>query len=349
MDELLARQGFQIKSFTRGEKIKAKLIRMTSDMAIFDIGGKSEGVVRDDYFSQASKFIKNLGPGDEARAIVINPETPEGVILLSLRDAAFDASWEKLEKAKETGKPVVVVGKNASDKGITVETDFISGFIPLSQIGKSYAGNPESLAGKRFKAKVIELNKSKKRALFSEKAVSDKEDIKLEKKALEKLSKGEVLKGKVTQVTDFGAFVKVAIGKLKVEGLVHVSELSWKKVGEPSDVVSEGDVVETKVLGVNDGKLSLSMKQAGKDPWTGVLKKYKKDAKVRGKVVKKSGFGAFVQLEPGVEGLVHITKIPPGTSLEINDEIDCYVEDVDEKARKISLGLILTSKPVGYK
>ena len=100
----MARQGFQIKSFTRGEKIKAKLIRMTSDMAIFDIGGKSEGVVRDDYFSQASKFIKNLGPGDEARAIVINPETPEGVILLSLRDAAFDASWEKLEKAKETGK-----------------------------------------------------------------------------------------------------------------------------------------------------------------------------------------------------------------------------------------------------
>ena len=136
---------------------------------------------------------------------------------------------------------------------------------------------------------------------------------------------------------------------IQLEGLVHVSELSWGKVSHPLDLVSVGDKVKVAVIGTKDGKLALSIKQATKDPWTSVSEKYKKDTKTKGKITKQSDFGVFVQLEPGIEGLIHITKIPPGKKLEVGSEIDCYVEEVDSKNKKISLGLVLTSIPVGYK
>ena len=136
---------------------------------------------------------------------------------------------------------------------------------------------------------------------------------------------------------------------MEVEGLVHVSELAWGKVDKPSDVVSEGQKIKVKVIGLKDGKLALSMRQAQKDPWDEVTDKYKPETRVSGKVTRMSDFGAFVQLEPGIEGLVHLTKIPPGTRLSEGQEIDVYVEEVDAKARKLSLGLVLTKKPIGYK
>ncbi len=160
--------------------------------------------------------------------------------------------------------------------------------------------------------------------------------------------------GKVVTLADFGRFVQIKIAikkgtKIAVEGLVHISEMSWEKVRRPSNMVSEGDKVKVKVIGTDRGKLALSMKQAQDDPWTKVAKKYKKDAKVKGEVVKLSDFGVFVKLEPGVEGLIHMTKIPPGKRLNVGDSVNVYVEEVDPKARKISLGLVLTAKPVGYR
>ena len=136
---------------------------------------------------------------------------------------------------------------------------------------------------------------------------------------------------------------------MPIEGLVHVSEFSWGKIEKPSDVVSEGKEVVVKVIDIADGKLSLSFKQAQKDPWEEVEKKYKKEAKVKGKVIRRSDFGIFVELEPGVEGLIHMTKIPPGEKFEEGQEVNVYLEEIDGKKRKISLGLILTRKPIGYK
>jgi ribosomal protein S1 len=201
--------------------------------------------------------------------------------------------------------------------------------------------------------KVLDIDKKAKRVIFSERAVSEAKDVSLELKAMKKISEGDIFEGIVTQITGFGAFVRidVEVGKKKipVEGLVHISELSWQKVGKVGDMLSAGDSVNVVVIGVEDGKVALSMKKALRDPWDDVDIRYKPEMRIKGKVVRKSGYGLFVELEPGVEGLVHITKIPPGTDYKKGDEIEVYVEEVNKDERKISLGLVLTSKPIGYK
>jgi ribosomal protein S1 len=172
--------------------------------------------------------------------------------------------------------------------------------------------------------------------------------------AFEKINEGEIYEGIVTVVAGFGCFVRIEVPVSKgervgVEGLVHISELSWGKVDRVDDIAREGDKVSVKVVGKREDRLALSIKQAKGDPWRDAAKKYKKDDKVKGKVVRVSDFGVFVELEEGIEGLIHITKIPPGQKLEIGKEVNVYVEEIDPEVRKLSLGLVLTTKPLGYK
>lgn len=352
MAELLAQAGGKIHGFVTGQKVKGKIIAKTAKSLILDIGGKSEGVVTEKAFQEAYDLIKTLKIGDEVTVTVLIPETRDGTVLLSLRQAAQDASWEALEASKKKGTPVAVFGKGANASGVTVEVENVLGFIPGSQLGHSAAKNPEELIGKYFKAVVIEVDKLQNKVVLSEKAVSEAADIKKTKDLIAKVKEGEIYDGEVTTVANFGCFVKLHLGKADgafVEGLVHISELSWSKVGATSDVVKEGDKVKVKVLGARDGKLSLSIKQALVDPWEGADKKYKKENQVKGKVTRVSDFGIFVQVEPGIEGLVHITQIPPGKRFNEGDEVECYVQEIDTKNKKMSLGLVLTSKPIGYK
>ena len=350
MAELLAMAQNKVKAFSTGQKVRAKVLSKNSKSVILDVGGKAEGVVAEKAFIEARDLIKTLKVGDEVTATVLVPETRDGTVLLSLRQASFDASWERLEKAKE-GAPVAVLGKGVNPSGVTVDVEGILGFIPGSQLGREAAKDTNSLVGKYFKAVILEVDRLANKVVLSEKAVSEAEDIKKAKEAVAKIKEGDVYDGVVTTVANFGCFVKLDLGKDTgtVEGLVHISELSWGKVANTSDVVREGDSVKVKVLGVKDGRISLSIKQALKDPWDEAGEKYKTESKVTGKVVKVSDFGVFIQLEPGIEGLVHITQIPPGRKFTEGDEIDCYVQDLDTKTKKMSLGLVLTSKPVGYK
>ncbi|MFZ5933020.1 MAG: 30S ribosomal protein S1 [Patescibacteria group bacterium] len=351
MAELLASAAAKIPSFSSGQKVKGTVIAKNSKSLILDIGGKSEGVVAEKAFAEARDFIKALKVGDTVTASVLVPETKDGVTLLSLRQAAFDALWEKLEKVKEEGKEVVVFGKGVNPSGLTVDVEGLTGFIPGSQLGKEAAKNSQSLVGKYFKAKVIEVDKLANKVVLSEREVSDAEDLKASKEALAKIKEGDIYDGVVTTVASFGCFVKLDLGKkdVSIEGLVHISELSWGKVESVEEAVSEGDKVKVKVLGIKDGKISLSVKAAQKDPWEEIDKKYSIEAKVKGKVTRVSDFGAFVEVEPGIEGLIHITNIPPGQRLAEGQEVNCYVQDLDPKAKKLSLGLVLTTKPVGYK
>jgi small subunit ribosomal protein S1 len=352
MAELLAAAKNKVRSFSTGQKVKGKVLAKNSKSLILDVGGKSEGVVAEKAFAEARDLIKTLKVGDEVTATVIVPETKEGVVLLSLRQAAFDASWERLEKAQKDLSPVAVFGKGVNPSGVTVDVEGILGFIPGSQLGKEVAKNPTGLIGKYFKAIVLEVDKLANKVVLSEKAISEAEDIKKAKEIVAKIKEGDIFDGEVTTVANFGCFVRLNLEKKAapmVEGLVHISELSWGKVAHTSDVVAEGDKLKVKVIGVKDGRLSLSIKQAQKNPWDEAETKYKPETKVKGKVVKVSDFGVFVQLEPGIEGLVHITQIPPGKKLNEGDEINCYVQDLDTKAKKLSLGLVLTSKPIGYK
>jgi len=244
---------------------------------------------------------------------------------------------------------VAVYAKGVTGSGVSVDVNGISGFVPMSQISKELSKDTSNLVGKYFKARVIEVDRLKNKLVLSEREVTDAKDIAIAKKALEKVKEGEIFEGVVTTIANFGCFVKITVENSEIEGLVHISELSWGKVAHPSSLFKVGDKVKVKIIGTKDGKLALSAKHAEKDPWITAGEKYKAEDRIKGKVTKITDFGNFVELESGIEGLVHITKIPPGKRFSVGDSVNCYIEEIDTKSRKISLGLVLTEIPVGYK
>jgi len=353
MAELLARAKNKIQKFTKGQRVEAEVLSKTGSNVIFDVGGKSEGIVKEKGYTDAKEFIESLKVGDKVLVTILVPETRDGITILGLKDAMKDVSWVKLQKAKESGEEVPVLGKGVSAPGFVVDVMGIEGFIPTSQLGKEVAKNPQNLVDKYFKAKVMEVDKVNNKVVLSEKEISEAGDIALTKEALKKIKEGEIYDGVVTTVATFGAFVKIEVpvkkAKAQVEGLVHVSELSYSRVNLPSDVIKVGDEIKVKVLAAHEGKLALSVKQARKDPWEEVEKKFKAEDKVTGKIVRASDFGYFVELIPGVEGLIHITQVPPAVKLTVGEGVKCTVEEVNIKDKRIALGLVLTALPVGYK
>lgn len=349
MAELLARHARKVNNLTAGQRIKSKVVSITPTEVILDIGGKSEGIVKEKGYQEAKELINTLKAGQEVLATVLVPESRDGTIVMALRDAMHDITWERLTKAQKEGSEVAVIGRGVTPSGFNVDVEGLSGFIPTSQMGKEANANVQKLIGHGFKVKVIEVDKSQNKIVLSEKEVSEAEDIANAKRAMKKVQEGEIYDGVVTTVANFGCFVRFKVEKVEIEGLVHVSEMSYSRIANPHDFVKTGDKVRVKVLAARDGKLALSMKQAAGDPWAEVSEKYKVDQKVSGKIVRISDFGMFVELEPGVEGLVHITKIPPTQKFEVGQEVRCEVEEVNVKDKRIALGLVLTSVPVGYK
>lgn len=353
MAELLSRAKNKVQQFTKGQRIEATVLSKSNSMVVFDIGGKSEGLVKEKGYTDAKEFIEGLKVGDKVSVTILVPESRDGTIVLGLKDAMKDVGWKKLEEAQKSGESVPVYGKGVSAPGFVVDVYGIEGFVPTSQLGREVTKNPQNLVDKYFKAKVMEVDKKSNKVVLSEKEISEAGDIALTREALIKIKEGDIYKGEVSTVATFGAFVKIEIpvkkAKAEVEGLVHVSELSFSRVNLPSDVVKVGDKVEVKVLASRDGKLALSMKQALADPWDGIEKKFKPEDKVTGKIVRVSDFGYFVELAPGVEGLIHITQVPPSMKIAVGDEVKCMIEEVNTKDKRIALGLILTSIPLGYK
>ncbi len=349
MEELLKKYGSKVKGFKRGQKVESKLLELSKKAALFDIGGKSEGVINDIYFQEARDYLKTLKVGDTVTAVVINPEMPDGSVLLSLRHAASDSLWKKFQGDLNEGKIVNVLVKNSNQSGILVDFEGISGFIPTSQIGRVMQQNLAGIVNTVIKVKVIEVDKAKRKIVFSEKAVSEVKEMEEASKAFKDLKVGEIYEGKITTITTFGVFVEIVVKKTKIEGLVHVSETSWDKTNNIADMFKVGEKVKVKVLEQHAGKLSLSIKQAEKDPWGEVADKFKVEDKLKGTVTKNSDFGTFVAIAPGIEGLIHITKIPPATKLNVGDVVNVYIEEIDTKNKKISLGLVLSVKPIGYK
>ncbi len=349
MAELLAKAKNKVVNFTKGQRVEATLLSKSDNLLVFDIGGKSEGLVKEKGYTDAKEFIEGLKVGDKVLATVLVPETSEGTTILALKDAIKDEAWDALEKAAKNNEDVPVLGKGVNPSGFVVDVLGIEGFIPASQMGKEAMTEAQNLVGKYFKVRIMEVDKASKKVVLSEKEVSEAGDIALAKKALKDIKEGTVYEGEVSTIAPFGAFVRIKVGKASLEGLVHVSEISYKKVAVPSDVLKVGDRVKVKVLASHVGKLALSMKQAQKDPWSEAEAKYKPEQKITGHVVRISDFGVFVELEPGIEGLIHITKIPPTQKIEVGQEVKCVIEDVNVKDRRIALGLVLTSIPLGYK
>lgn len=355
MDELLTKTGYQIKGFSRGDKVKGKVLDIGPKFIILDIGAKSEGVVTDREFEAVKHFVKNLALGDEIEVQILSPEE-KGQIVLSIREAAEKYAWKILEDAVLASGEIDCRVESAAKGGLSVLVMGLNGYIPGSQLGSFLAKNPSSALDKTLKVKAIEVDREKNRIILSERAVSEAELLAVQEEIVKKIKEGEKFRGKVVGIVSFGAFVQIEKDKTALDGLVHLSELSWQKVFSPEEVVKAGDEVDVVVIGRDfstgrgaGGRLSFSMKQAQEDPWKEIVKKYKEEDRVKGKVTKLGDFGAIIGLEPGVEGLVHLSKIPAGISLKEGSSVDCFIEKVDQKSRKISLGLALKAKPLGYK
>lgn len=355
MDELLSTYGGDFSGISVGSKVKGIVTEKSSGKLVVSIGAKSEGLVAERAYKEAEDYIKTLSIGDEIEGTVLVSETPDGYTILSLRRSAENATWEKIEDAKNKLTPVAVDVKGVVPSGLTVFYNGLTGFIPTTQLGREISKNTQNLIGKRISVIIIDFDRSTNKVILSEKEVSEKEELEKARDVMENLKEGEIFEGEVTTIYDFGCFVKIEVGKGKdkekipLEGLVHVSELEWNKVSTPDEVVKVGDKVKVKLIGRRNSKLAFSIRQTQDDPWVQISEKYGKDKEYKAEVVKISDFGVFVQLEPGVEGLIHITKIPPDKKLHIGDEVKVYVEDIDKETKKLSLGLVLTEKPVGYK
>jgi ribosomal protein S1 len=358
MEELLAVTGYTLTVPKPGTVLKGIVTDVTKKMILVDIGAKTEGMVVDREFEAAQDYVKDLKQGDEVSVFVVSPENERGQILLSLKRALVDRKWEQFTQYMSTGESVEVKGLEVNKGGMIVLSEGIRGFVPSSQFGKTYLGKMDLLIEKNFRVKVIEVDKEKNRLIFSERLVSEAEEIAKKAEALKFVTSGDTFEGVVSGIMPFGVFVGVEVplkeseeGMGKVEGLVHISEISWEKVNDPNDYFKLGDRVKVRVLGIDEdaGKLNLSVKQLTDDPWKTVETKYPVGAKVTGKVSRTAPFGAFVTLEAGVDGLIHISKIPSGNEPKVGGEVEVFVENIDTEQRRMSLGLVLTEVPVGYK
>jgi len=358
MDELLAQTGYALKGLKKGQLVEGLVTDVTKRMILVDIGAKTEGVVLDKEFEFIKDMIRDLQVGDTIEAHVLSPENDRGQILLSMRQAAADKKWNLFDQLLKTGEPVEVRGLEVNRGGIIVRVQGVRGFVPSSQFGRQYLGRLDELQNKSFKVKVIEVDRDKNRLIFSEKEVSEKVALSQQVEALKQVKVGDELDGIVSGIMPFGVFVRVNInikdkktGELFLEGLVHISEISWEKVDNPGVHYKTGDKIKVKVIGVDkdSARLNLSVKQLLEDPWAKIEDKYPEGAKVKGKITRLAAFGAFVNFGPGVDGLIHISKIPAEKEFKAGQAIECFVESVDKEHRRMSLSLALLKKPVGYK
>lgn len=343
MEELLAATGYQVRGFKRGQTVTGRVVSSSGGLVLIDIGGKAEAVVAQAEMELGRDYFRSMKPGDEVTGVVVVPETDAGQVVLSLRQAAVETGWKIFGEALEEDRIVSVVGREVARGGLLVDGGGIYGFIPTSQLSREYEVSPEALVGKQIKVKVVEVDKSQNRLILSERAVTEAEEIEARRKALSEVKVGGEYEGTVVGMVPFGVFVSVAVDRMILEGLVHISEISWEKVEDVVKVVKAGDKVKVKVIGVDeaDGKLALSMKRLTTDPWLAVASKYPVDSKHIGTVVRIVPYGVLVRLERGIEGLIHVSKMPAGVSFEEGQEVEVFVELVDLDKRRLSLGVVV--------
>jgi len=344
MEELLAQTGYVLRGLKRGNEVKGTVTNVGKKEILVDIGGKSEGVVLGREFEAIEDLLPTIKVGDKISAIVTAPENESGQTVLSLRQTGLERRWQVLKEAFTHGEEIEVTGLEPTRGGLLVNFAGLRGFIPTSCLDPSLSGNPQELIGRRIKGKILEFSEAQNRLVISQKAVTMGKEI---EEALSKIKIGEEYEGEIKGLAPFGAFIDV----LGLEGLVHISEIAWEKVEKPEDYFKIGEKAKIKVLSVDRtaGRLNLSVKQLTPDPWDKVTQNYKIDTIVKGKITRKAPYGFFVNLEPGIEGLIHISKISPGQEFAAGEKIECLVERIDKLRRQISLSPILKEKPVGYR
>jgi len=331
-------------SFEEGDVVKGKVVRIDKDEVLVDIGYKAEGVIPSGELS----IRKSVDPheevelGEEIDALVLTKEDAEGRLILSKKRARFEKAWRRIEVAADSGEPVegnvieVVKGGLILDLGVR-------GFLPASLVDIRRVHNLDEFMGQTLECKVIELNRSRNNVVLSRRAVLEEERKEVREQILGRLEPGQVVEGKISNIVDFGAFVDLD----GIDGLIHISELSWSHVNHPSEVVSIGDDVRIKVLDIDRDRqrISLGLKQTQEDPWQRVINTHRDGDVLEGTVTKVVAFGAFVEILPGVEGLVHISELAdhhvenPSEVVEPGSKLNVKILEIDEERRRLSLSI----------
>lgn len=344
MDDLLAQES-SVKQLTTGETITGTVLTVKKHEVLIDLGAQGVGLVP----RREVGFGRTLTAGDEVTASIVDSELDNGYSLLSLRKAAKDRGWEEVIAKAEAAEIIDVTPYDANRGGLLVEYEGVRGFLPVSQLSAEHyprVGSSDKdeilqrlnvLIGKEMKVRILDADRRANKLIFSEKEAI--KDGLAERFA--SLKVGDTVKGVATGVVDFGVFVNVE----GIEGLVHISEISWERVNNPGDYVKVGDSLEAKIISIDKDRLSLSMKQLKKDPWLDEVEAMKPGTKVDGTVTRITPFGAFVQLSPAVEALVHISEMGAGSDVDpekvftLNERKEFTILEVDRDNRKISLSL----------
>jgi small subunit ribosomal protein S1 len=343
MDELLALS--DVKQLEAGDVIEGTISTLRKHELWVDLGARGVGIV----MRREIGHGQSLEAGQKVTVSVIDPELDEGYALLSMRRAIKDRGWDELKRVFDEQEVVEISPYDANRGGLLVELEGIRGFLPVSQLAAGHyprvsgADKDEilqrlnSLVGKVLRVRILDVSRKDNKLIFSEKeAVKDDMQARFAE-----LKVGDVVKGIVTGVIDFGAFVNVD----GIEGLIHISEISWERVEDPRNYVKVDDNVEAKIIAIDKERLSLSLKQMTEDPWLKEIKAFNKGDVVEGKITRITPFGAFVQLSPGVEALVHVSEIgsdetaDPQQVFKLNEKKRFKVLDIDSDARKIALSL----------
>lgn len=355
MEELLSLTGYDLKGFKKGDSIEGVITRVTAREVLVDVGGKAEGVVMDRELDTYKDLLLSLQIGDTVTAQIVVPENDRGQAVLSLRKFVTEKRWTLLSDKQKAGESVEVIIREPVRGGLLVEYGGIRGYIPNSQIDGAMQKQMDKMNGRRVQVKIVEVDKDGNRLVFSQRAVAEAEAFAKQKDLLESIEEGSNVQATITTVVPFGAFAKFTVTKddkeHEVEGLIHISEIAWEKVDDASQYLKAGDNIKVKVITLekDSGKINLSIKQLLPDPWEHVLDMFEKDSQVTGIVSKVTPIGIFVTLSPGVEGLIHISKMSPGLEPKEGEEIQCIIENVEPEKRKISLSMALTEKPIMYR
>jgi small subunit ribosomal protein S1 len=331
-------------TINEGEVVHGTVVRVDKDEVLVDIGYKSEGVIPVAELSirRSVNPVDEVSLGDEVDALVLTKEDAEGRLILSKKRARFEMAWKAIERAAESGEPVtgrvieVVKGGLILDLGVR-------GFLPASLVDIRRVQDLDEFMGQELRCKVIELNRSRNNVVLSRRAVLEDERKEMRQAILDRLNPGDVVDGTISNIVDFGAFVDLD----GMDGLIHISELSWSHVNHPSEVLEIGQNVKVKVLDIDRDRqrISLGLKQTQSDPWQQVLEQYNQGDTVEGKVTKVVTFGAFVEILPGVEGLVHISELAhhhvenPREVVSQGDTVRVQILEVDAERRRLSLSL----------
>jgi small subunit ribosomal protein S1 len=331
-----------MQPFEEGEVVTGNVVRIDKDEVLVDIGYKSEGVIPAGELS----IRKSVDPreevslGEEVDAMVLTKEDQDGRLIMSKKRARFEKAWRRIEAAAESGEPVIGSVIEVVKGGLIIDLG-VRGFLPASLVDIRRVPNLDEYLGTQIETKVIELNRSRNNVVLSRRAVLEEERKEVRQQILDRLQPGLVVEGQISNIVDFGAFVDLD----GIDGLIHISELSWSHVNHPSEILNIGDTVQVKVLDIDRDRqrISLGLKQTQEDPWQRIVDTYNVNDELAGKVTKVVTFGAFVEVLDGVEGLVHISELAghhvesPREIVHPGDEIRVKILEIDSERRRLSL------------